>query len=242
MALLPIILLAGACDPTSQLPRLEEAGKRIEISKGPCMGQCPVYTLTVYNNGLATYRGERFTEKEGLFVKKLDKETYEQLLQSFDNTNLWQFNTVYPTEFPDLPTVSITYFDEEGNRKQVIGKDSRPQPVLELEKLLDAVANGTGWTTRDGQRSVATAGRTTAPPELIVQLDPGVSPQAWVIPYVQYELTIKEGISPNGNYWLFTFNPATIDPQQLLDRIRQDRYVYSAQFNRGPVEYRNEQR
>ena len=84
--------------------------------------------------------------------------------------------------------------------------------------------------------------RGTAPPELIVQLDPQVSPQVWVIPYGQYELTIKERISPNGNYWLLTFNPESIDPQQLLDRIRRDNYVFGAELNKGPVEYRNEQR
>ena len=80
-------------------------GKRdkvIEMSKGPCYGNCPVYTLTVFGNGLASYKGERNTDRLGTYVKKLDKAQMERLRREFKNANLWQYRDVYTGRIPDM--------------------------------------------------------------------------------------------------------------------------------------------
>jgi hypothetical protein len=98
--------------------RLEELNKVVEISKGSCYGRCPVFTLTIYQDGIASYLGERFTDRMGLYVKRLDKEVFANLEKEFREANLWQYQNVYKSRIADLQSVTLTYY-EEGDIKAI---------------------------------------------------------------------------------------------------------------------------
>lgn len=243
---LPLVLLAclyltTACETLLTGAQYKESVPKIVINKGPCFGQCPVYTMTVYDNSWVKYEGERFTDKQGIHVKKLDRLRYEQLVQAFENAKLGQYQRVYPAQVPDLPTVRMIYYDDAGELQEVVGKDGRPEKVVELEELLDATATSGGWSAQDGSTNSATrsdgsAQRTAN--EVIVQLAGGVNPNVWVIPYDRQGLKLIERIAPNRDYYLFQFDPAAIQATDLLDLLRRNQEVLSAELNKGPVEYR----
>ncbi len=201
----------------------------IEMSKSPCYGRCPVFNLTIYEGGLTSYRGVRYTPRTGLWVKQLDKTTYESLLQEFRKTNLWQFDNVYRGEYYDAPTVSITYY-EEGDVKTIVGKDGRPYHVLALEALLDDVARLDGWKQIGGSTSKLPENVITN--ELIVQLREGRDGNSWVRQYRRQEMEVLERVTPNGNYWLVRFNADTTLPEEMLAKVRSDAEVVGAEFNK----------
>ncbi len=201
----------------------------IEMSKSPCYGRCPVFTLTVYEKGIVSYRGERYTPRTGLWIKKLDKPTYQALLEAFRQANLWQFDNAYRGEYFDAPTVAITYY-EEGDVKTITGKDGRPAQVLALEALLDDITLLDGWK----QISKPNHGlpENVIPNELIVQLVDGRDAVMWVRQYRRHEMQVVERITPAGNYWLVRYNAETTDPESMLAKVRDDAEVIGAEFNK----------
>lgn len=223
-----------ACKTADQTLPLDRLQPRIVMQKGPCHGTCPVYTLTVYERGLVAYQGERFSNKSGLHVKRLEKSAYEALIRAFDEANLFRYENVYAARIPDLPTVTLRYTNKEGESKQIMGKDGRPEPVMLLENMLEAIANSTGWEAR--QTSAAARADSS---ELIVQLAPQVDPHIWIIQYNRQELSVKERIAPNQNYWLLRYNPQRMPLDDLLGMLRADRAVLSAQANRQRLELRS---
>jgi|GEM_PF-330428 hypothetical protein len=227
---LPLLFLAATCQP-SLVKRTEGQVKRIEMSKAPCFGSCPVFKLSIYANGIAVYEGERFTEKVGVYAKKLDPVAFQSLIKAFEEANLWQYPSIFRSEIPDLPTITIIWTDAEGNTKEIKGKEGRPQEVIELENMLDKIAeSNSGWIQEVGEGNGLPAGAIAN--EIIVQLAPNVDPQVWVIPYGKQNLTLKEPISPSSNFWLVTYDNNIIPPQEMIDWLRKDPYVISAEFNK----------
>lgn len=209
--------------------KFEKLDRFIEMSKSPCYGRCPVFRLTVYDKGIVSYEGERNTPRLGLYAKRLDKVTYDNLLATFQQVNLWQFKDVYRGEYADAPTVSISYY-EEGDNKTIIGKDGRPTKVLELEALLDDIGNSQGWELIRAAESGLPDNIISD--ELIVQLHNGKGGREWARKYRKQEMEMVESIAPDTNYWLFRYNPEVVPPEQMLARVRGDSEVIGAEFNK----------
>lgn len=217
-----------SCGSSTPAPQ----GKRdkvIEMSKGPCYGNCPVYTLTVFGNGLASYKGERNTDRLGTYVKKLDKAQMERLRREFKNANLWQYRDVYTGRIPDMQSVTITYF--EGDRKKTVsGKEVRPNAVKWLESILDQVANDPeGWVLKEPLQDDLPD--YLIPNELVVELSGGISPEEWAENYVEADMVAERQFSDTG-YWIFSFDDSLISPDQMLEKVRTDENVLSAEFNK----------
>lgn len=222
------LTLAATCRPITE-ESLATMTKRVEMKKEPCFGSCPVFTLTIYEGGRATYEGERFTERVGTFTKDLGTATYEEVIKAFEAANFQQFQSVYRAQVPDLATVTITYH-REGESKSVKGKDGRPEAVLELESMLDGIANSGGWERLSAPESDLPPG--TIANELIVQLADEVDPKVWIIQYAKQGMAIKERISPNNHYWLVTYDTSIIPAKEMIDWVRRDPYVLSAEYNK----------
>lgn len=223
------ILLAATCRPlsTKDLDKLEP---RIEMFKGPCFGSCPVYKLTIYEGGIAAYEGRQYTNRIGLHTKLLDQNKYRDLINAFEESDMWGFQNIYKAEIPDLPTISITYH-KDGQSKSVKGKDGRPERILQLEEMLTQVAEGGGWERQSSQGDANLPDNVIAD-ELIVNLSPEVDPSVWIIQYREQDLQIVKRISPNSPFWLLRFNTDRIRSNDMLEALRRDQYVLSAEFNR----------
>ncbi|HMN88772.1 MAG TPA: DUF6438 domain-containing protein [Saprospiraceae bacterium] len=229
-AALLVIILLQSCTNASLNPlqaNLQELDRVIEMTKGPCYGACPVFRLTVYKGGIVSYRGERYTEKKGMHVKRISKAEYKQLVSAFQRANLWQFKDVYRSNFSDNQTVTLTYY-EAGDQKTIIGKETRPEALLALEARLDALASSPGWRVKAGA-----AQEYIIENELIVQLRSGSDAYTWVRNYRKYELNVVEQLAVgDANQWLLRYNKKTLEPEKMLSQIRDDRDVIAAEFNK----------
>lgn len=59
------LLAAALAAPASAQPPARGPVESISYQTSPCFGRCPVYTVTVYSNGRATFDGVRFTAVTG---------------------------------------------------------------------------------------------------------------------------------------------------------------------------------
>lgn len=222
------IFSSQSCTVLNKNTRLNELTRVIEMSKGPCYGSCPVFTITVYDNGVVAYKGERHTNKLGLYVKILKNTEYQKILNAFKDANLWQFQDVYKSQIPDFQTVTMTYY-EEGDIKTIVGKDGRPSKVVELEAMLDKLADSDdGWELKE--KPTYGLPSNVTPDELIVQLVENVDATNWVRKYSKQEMAVIKAL-PNDDFWLVKFNKDIIPPREMIEFVRRDDYVISAQFN-----------
>ena len=222
-------LIFSSCQTNLKQVDLQKLATVIEMAKGPCYGRCPVFTLKIYENGTATYNGEKYTDKAGLHIKQLDKEQFKNLQGQFRQANLWQYDNVYRGQIPDLQTVTITYY-EEGDYKTITGKDGRPEAVRRLEEELDAVANGGGWQLKEKPDYNLPAGAIAE--ELIVQLNHGIEVYRWVRKFREHDLKVVEEIGRDRNYWLLSYDTNSIAPPMMLAKVRADADVVGVEFNK----------
>ena len=224
-----MVFMASTCVSTKTGTNLEELTKVIEMSKGPCFGRCPVFKFTVYENGLASYEGEQFTDRLGIYVKTLSQGEFKELVDAFKDANMWQFKDVYRGNIPDLQTVTIVY--HEGNdSKSVMGKDGRPDAIMDLEERMDQIVNAEGWELKEKPKSDLPDN--VIPNELIVQVNNDIDINAWARKYAKQNIQVIKSLSPNGYFWLVSFDEQVIPPKQMLEFIRNDSDVVSAEFNK----------
>lgn len=224
-----IVLGAFSCWSTKNGKNLESLTKVIEMEKGPCFGRCPVFKLTIYDNGLASYEGERFTDRLGTYVKNVPSNRYKQLLQAFKEANLWQYKDIYRGRVPDLQTVTITYH-EGAESKSIKGKDGRPTVVMDLEELLDKIADEEGWELKDKPKQDLPAN--VIPNELIVEISNGIDINVWSRKYAKQDMQVIKSLSSNKLFWLVSFNDQIVPPNQMLEFVKNDPDVVSAEFNK----------
>lgn len=223
-----IALTSTGCGAGANMS-LNNMNKVIEMSKGPCYGRCPVFTLTIYDKGVASYTGERDTDRLGTYVKRLDKVQMERLLREFKNANLWQYKDAYRGRIPDMQSVSITYY-EGAKKKTVTGKEIRPNSVKWLESLLDQVAqSGDGWVMKEASKD--NVPDYLIPNELVVELADGVDPEEWAKSYVQADMLLETRLNDT-EFWIFSFDDGLVASDVMLEQVRMDKNVLSAEFNK----------
>ena len=138
-------LLAAHCGSVQIPPENPDSlTKIIELTKGPCFGKCPMYTITIYSNGLAAFDGKRFTEKEGLHYKDIGRAKAKEIKNAAKAADFFVMEDDYPNKVTDISTHTIVY--HEGSRsKTVKGNINLPQGAKDVIKILDGVAEGKGW-------------------------------------------------------------------------------------------------
>lgn len=225
-----LLLGFSACKTILKDTNLNDLEKVVSMNMGPCYGNCPVYTITVYENGIAAYEGERFTDRKGVYIRDIGRAALKSLKAELVAANLWKFPNAFRSQIPDLPTVTIEYF-EDGKSKSIRGKDGRPSQVLKIQELLEQIANEGEWK----QQTAPAQGLAEdyIAHELIVQLEQEVVPEQWSRQYARQDLRVVKRLSPNNSYWLFRYNTDAIRPNDMLQQMRRDPDVIKVEFNKS---------
>lgn len=234
-----LFLMASSCDPTALLgPQASSADKyklRATYHQGACYGRCEVYSLEMFENGLLLFKGERFTDKPGTWEKNIDRRRITGLLDSFSKADFPNYPRSFRGQIVDASTIEVGYYDAAGTYYVTSFKDEVPAELGALSQSLHQLAHLPGYRmvsdTISGLRlrPVAAAARE----ELIVELESDVVAKNWVIAYGKQNVQLKERISPNGNYYVITSDPNIMPSEELLDFLRRDARVVSAQMNRS---------
>lgn len=226
---LSAIISTTGCKLNASLPEKAEA-MRIQLRKDACFGECPVFTVTIYDTGRATYEGEHYTPMLGLYEARLAEGQYRSLITAFEDAELLELPSLYKSEIPDLPVVTLRYVDEQGEMKEIMGRENRPEVVMELEEMLDVLIEEINWKQVISKETGLPVGTITN--QIIVELAPDIDPQVWKEGYAKQQLEILEQLAPNQPLWLITFDENKIKGTELLAFLQKDPNVFRAEFNK----------
>jgi hypothetical protein len=133
----------------------ERAVPVITLERSECFGACPVYTLTIYDNGKVEYEGLRAVKHKGKAEGQITVKAVEELVREFEKIDYFNLASYSvegkhcPQLWTDFPTVT-TSLNWKGKKKTVVHNHGcRGNAVLEkldqLEIKIDEVANTKCW-------------------------------------------------------------------------------------------------
>lgn len=145
-------LLAASCLPVEE--QSSAAPVLISMTRTPCFGFCPAYTVSITGDGQVTYLGQNFVNVAGEQHAAVSPADVQGLLRRFDAIHFEQLSDSYRAHVTDLPTTTIT-LERNGHRKSVedYGGVSvgMPEAVRDLQNEIDRIAGTSRWVLRDGQ-------------------------------------------------------------------------------------------
>jgi hypothetical protein len=153
MIRLSVIPLLLAILLMSVLPAAAQDTERVvTLERGACFGACPIYRVSLYEDGRVVYEGERFVDVLGEQSSEIDPAAVQDLIATFDKAGYFGWDDEYTDlEVTDAPyiTTSVT---KDGMTKQIVrytGNSSAPLLLPYLETWIDDVANARQWTGAD---------------------------------------------------------------------------------------------
>jgi hypothetical protein len=112
----------------------------VEISRGPCFGACPEYSVTVRGSGLVEYDGYRSVRVHGRQTATISREQFMRILRELDGIHfialedrafLWGF---------DSPSVGVSV-SIDGRTKRVVSEEMAHGPKQGHQAQFVRVAN-----------------------------------------------------------------------------------------------------
>ncbi|MDX2442392.1 MAG: DUF6438 domain-containing protein [Bacteroidales bacterium] len=142
--LLVLIFLTG-CSVTQQT---QNANVVISVQKLPCLGNCPVYKVSIYSNQLVIYEGKENVSKTGVYAMKLDKQKFTELQLAFLQSGFFEMEDVYSAQIMDLQTTYL-YFNYDGKEKKILDYYNSPEVLKDLVKMIEDLNELYEWEKVD---------------------------------------------------------------------------------------------
>lgn len=134
-------LIFTGCSVT-KLP--DESKPVMSLVKLQCLGICPTYKLSIYDNRVAVFEGYKHTRMQGKFKAKLSKKKYQELIDHFLHAGFFEMKDVYTAHIMDGQTTYV-YFNYEGREKKILDYFEPPPELKDLEKLLEDLTKTEKW-------------------------------------------------------------------------------------------------
>jgi hypothetical protein len=144
----------------------------ITLERTVCFGACPIYTVTIYQDGTVVYQGERFVDITGEQTSEIPVETVDAMVEAFAEAGYFEWEESYDNpSVTDLPSVitSVTRDGETHRIDRYTAATDVPVLLPFLEQWIDIMANTAMWTgvqpdlsanLNNGESPVATLERT----------------------------------------------------------------------------------
>jgi len=160
-AALAAALLAGCHSSTpapEPAPSMTETSKpAIALERTPCLGSCPVYTVSLFRSGRVRFDGRKYVEHGGVRSAQISSASVDSLLSELSAAGYYGFDDRYAYGAPacgryatDLPSAIMTV--DDGKRTKRIEHDhgctDAPAALARLENRIDEVAGSARWTGR----------------------------------------------------------------------------------------------
>lgn len=221
-----------ACKTVKPVSELTEDDIKMTLRKGGCFGDCPVYTFNVYDGGHAEFIGQMNTSKVGTWHKTIDKESYKDLSSSFKESQFHSFEDFYESNIVDLPLITMSYNDGKST-KTIKGKRERPTELHRLQFKLEKIAESDdGWVLIDEELTKQSEGPKFIKSQIILVLKHGNQLARWFNKMrEEHGLRILKRLSSSDDAWLISYDTRKHNPDSMLEILRNDPNVKSADFN-----------
>lgn len=147
-ALLALVaVVAVGCknrEKSSKTTQMDKAWK-LTIEHIGCRGMCPAYTITVTQDGVVSYQGNRAVEMMGAFTKTIPGDKVKALDLILTEYKFEDFDAVYGGEVADLPSVRTTV-TRNGNTKTVENIRNAPEALNKMQERLENMIGPDGYS------------------------------------------------------------------------------------------------
>lgn len=134
---------------------------KFDLSRGPCLGTCPIYTVSIDGLGNVVFDGEvprAYRTVHRTYRSKISETSVRELFKAFQKAQFFWLYSEYVTGMTDAPTYKISIaFDRR--KKEVfdyMGREAgMPKEVSGLEAMIDHIAGTSKWLTDEGAASAA---------------------------------------------------------------------------------------
>ena len=124
---LSIVLVFTSCRPKQ--PNISQ----IDFKADACFGTCPIFTMTILNDGTANYDARLYNERQGQFRTIVRKPQLDSLLAYIANADFFSLKENYSTPITDQPTYILTVKLKNGKSKTI--EDYGPSGPKNLDKI-----------------------------------------------------------------------------------------------------------
>lgn len=141
-----ITLVLVSCKSSSQQTGTESE-QIFSLNTTSCMGECPVYELTLYGDKTLTFNGKENTTIEGEHSKVLSDENFDALLGIIEAVDWSEYEHKYTSNMSDLPTHNYTY-TRDGVNKEVSKYGNEPESLSKMHEILLAFVENTAFPNK----------------------------------------------------------------------------------------------
>lgn len=137
----------------------------ITLERGACFGRCPVYSVSLFDDGSVFFNGRQYVESMGAHKSRIPAAEVTVLLGRYQQTFFDLRDTLFTPDSPacggyitDMPTfqIAVDRQGESGTRRTVrvdFGcKDASPF-LKEFAHAIDSVARTQQWISNNGDKN-----------------------------------------------------------------------------------------
>jgi hypothetical protein len=145
LTILVLISILGVASVNAQ----DKSSVAITLERTACFGTCPIYTISIFDNGDVIYKGDKFVDVVGEQTSQIDPETVKAMVAAFEKPGYFDWKEAYDTQtVTDLPTIitSVTRNGQTHKITRYAGDSSAPLALPFLEQWIDTMTNSSLWT------------------------------------------------------------------------------------------------
>ena len=118
----------------------------IRLTRSTCLGPCPAYDVTISSNGLATYHGIQFADRNGKHKAKIHLSRFARMCWAIDRLDLTKDKRQANWVTTDTPNTTITVTKKTGENIQISDFGSRSTIELSMvAALFDQITSDLKW-------------------------------------------------------------------------------------------------
>ncbi|MEO5581623.1 MAG: DUF6438 domain-containing protein [Saprospiraceae bacterium] len=208
---------------TKKLALNQPGDKFFEMSKSPCFGRCPVYTVTVFQNGLMVLDAKDNMPWKGKYSNQMTPSELNSFKSTLKSLSIHHYKDEYREPIADAPATTITYY-EGANSKKIFTNFLYPDSLqLFTEHLNTMVIKNDNWKKIVDQREIK---------EYLILLRPEAKLSEILQRYQDHEMMMVKRLDPATNqYWLVTAKINPGETEIFPKSLRADKDIQSAQLN-----------
>lgn len=135
----------AATEQGNNTPSYDISQLAITLQRGACFGTCPIYTVTLYGNGVVEFNGERFVQAIGRHTDTLAAQDIQRLVHAFHTSGFFAMENSYRNDrISDLPLTVVSFADGT-TTKRIEDYYGAPDALRALEQHIDSVLQTHRW-------------------------------------------------------------------------------------------------
>lgn len=234
-------MLIQSCKPKMEIIQSESTEKLIILEKGGCFGRCPIYKVEIYDNGYVKFYGEKYIDKLGIYEKQLDKPSFNELLQKFNQAKFFEYDDNYESLVPDAALIKLSFKDKKNPMKTITGKSERPKVIKDLQLDIEKIVAAFDWKVIEKKEPEKKTNKKEEQKlienQLIIEPESGVVFSKWIAEMkAKYGVRIIDRVSTNMSYWVITFDIKKVSGSELIKIFKDDPAIRNVEFNKTVIQ------